>query len=117
MSRQSSMEEWARLVLILGKYRRAERRDDEVASDATEIRRAAEHLSSLAEADCNRGLSGREEAKEARLREKVVALVAEGYDGLTPRFGGDPRGYVVALVCRDGEHNSWGGAESGWGVA
>jgi hypothetical protein len=113
----AEMEAWAQLVLLMGKYRRAERRDSEVARDAAEIRRAAERLASLAEADCNRGLSAREEAKEGRLREQIAALVAEGYDGMTARFGGDPRGYVVALVCRDGEHNSWGGAESGWGVA
>ncbi len=116
MATKTTMEEWAQLVLILGRYRRADRPDRQVAQDAAEIRRDAETLSRLAVEDCNRGLNEREEKREERLRARIEARVAEGYDGIRCRFGGDPRGYVVALVCRDGEHNGWGGAESGWGV-
>lgn len=34
-----------------------------------------------------------------------------------PRFGGDPRGYVVKLKLPSGRSNTWGGAEAGWGIA
>lgn len=112
-----NLESWAQLVLLLGKYRRPGRRDNEVARDAAEIRRMAAILATLAVAECNTGLSERQQTREERTSAKLAALVAEGYEGLTCRFGGDPRGYVFALVCRDGEYNSWGGAESGWGVA
>lgn len=109
-------EDNAKLLLLLGKYRRPERTAAEVARDFVSLLRDSRAIARLAEAECNRGLSGREEAREEALRARIAALVSEGYDGLTPRFGGDPRGYVVKLVCRDGEHNSWGGAEEGWGV-
>jgi len=31
-------------------------------------------------------------------------------------FGGDPRGYTVKVILRNGKYNTWGGAEDGWGV-
>lgn len=31
-------------------------------------------------------------------------------------FSGDPRGYTVKVLLRNGRHNTWGGAEDGWGV-
>jgi len=113
----SNLERWAQLVLLLSKYRRAGRRDNEVARDAAEIRRLSASLAAFAAGECNRSLSDREKAREERIGAKLTALVAEGYEGLALRLSGDPRGYVVSLVCRDGEYNSWGGAESGWGVA
>lgn len=109
-------EDNARLLLLFGKYRRPERTDAEVARDVVSLLWGSRALTRLAEAECNRGLSGREETREKALRARIAALVSEGYDGLTPRFGGDPRGYVVKLVCRDGEYNTYGGAEEGWGV-
>ena len=113
---KSELESWAQLVLLLGKYRRDGRRDNEVASDAAALKRKAESLSRLAVEACNRGLTEREERRVEAMQDRLASIVINGYEGVRLRFGGDPRGYVVALVCRDGEHNSWGGAESGWGI-
>jgi hypothetical protein len=33
-----------------------------------------------------------------------------------PDFGGDPRGYTVKVHLPNHAYNTWGGAESGYGV-
>ena len=51
------------------------------------------------------------EAIEARVRELAGLL------GVRVTFGGDPRGYTVKLhVEGDKLYNTWGGAESGYGI-
>lgn len=36
--------------------------------------------------------------------------------GMEVKFGGDPRGFPVQLFLPSGKYNTWGGAESGYGV-
>lgn len=59
------------------------------------------------------------DAAHAKADAKALAklqAIADRY-GATVKLGGDPRGYVVKLHLANGRHNTWGGAESGWGVA
>lgn len=37
--------------------------------------------------------------------------------GIETKFkvGGDPRGFCLKIVLPDGNYNTWGGAEEGWG--
>lgn len=59
------------------------------------------------------------DAAHAKADAKALAklhAIADHY-GATVKLGGDPRGYVVKLILASGRHNTWGGAESGWGVA
>jgi hypothetical protein len=39
------------------------------------------------------------------------------YAGIETQFkvGGDPRGYCLKITLPDGNYNTWGGAEDGWG--
>ena len=57
------------------------------------------------------------EAKEARLEAAIRALVADMPCLTAVRFTGDPRGFCVKVFRTDGNHNTWGGKEEGWGVA
>jgi hypothetical protein len=66
-----------------------------------------------AERECNGELSDRmlhlQQIHEANARAVCAEL------GLECRIGGDPRGYVLAVVLPSGESNSWGGEI--WGIA
>lgn len=55
------------------------------------------------------------ELREKKTEERIVKL-AEQLPGVRVRFGGDPRGYTVALHLPTGASNSWGGKEYGYGV-
>lgn len=55
------------------------------------------------------------EAKEQRIEQRITSLL-KPY-GITVTFGGDPRGYTVKLSLPSGKYNSWGGKESGFGIA
>ena len=52
----------------------------------------------------------REGQIERRIKEVCDAI------GLPVEFGGDPRGYTVKVFFPSGKYNTWGGAESGYGV-
>lgn len=54
------------------------------------------------------------EKREGQI-EKRIAKIVEPF-GLRVRFGGDPRGFTVALYFPDNSYNSWGGQENGWGI-
>lgn len=78
------------------------------------ILRNAATLQRLAEAACERELTGRELVQEGRCQRRIL-------DACTPwdiraTVGGDPRGAVVKLILPNGEWNSWGGPESGYCV-
>jgi hypothetical protein len=47
---------------------------------------------------------------------RAVELACTGQPHLGYRIDGDPRGYVVKLMLKSGAYNTFGGAESGWGV-
>lgn len=86
------------------------------------IRLAGEHAK-LAEHACNRELTAREVEREKTIEREIAAqLRAVRADGgsIGVTFEGDPRGYTVKLHLPpiDGRkpHNTWGGAESGWGI-
>lgn len=67
------------------------------------------------ETGCNYGLNDKQKASVERLRERARADVKE--IGLTiNHFNSDPRGYAIYLTLPSGRYNSFGGAESGWGI-
>lgn len=75
-------------------------------------------LTKLAEEECNRSLTEKEEKRRDRLRADVEAYCKTV--GMVADFYGDPRGYVVKVKWPDlGENtpsNTWGGPVDGWGV-
>lgn len=84
------------------------------ATDVRRLLRLAAGYHRLAVEACNRQLTEREMARQAKLRE---SLEAWGWDfGATICCDGDPRGYVVKIMLPSGIYNTWGGAEEGWGV-
>ena len=58
------------------------------------------------------------EAKIEKRQEQIEKRIQQVCEliGCTVRFGGDPRGYTVSVFLPSGRYNTWGGAESGWGV-
>ncbi len=67
------------------------------------------------ELDCNHGLDPRQQRVSDRLEKAMVELAAS--IGLVGKHGGDPRGYpFYVLLPKTRRYNSWGGAETGWGI-
>lgn len=82
-----------------------------LADDCFKLWGAARSLHTLAEVDCNRGLTDAEGARVVKLEGRVSDILARW--GLSARFNGDPRGFSV-YVNGLGASNSWGG--DGWGI-
>jgi hypothetical protein len=82
---------------------------------AKRVRWHAARLARLAVDDCNYGLTEKQEREKATSR-KLIAKELKPY-GITCNFSGDPRGYVVKCRLPSGKYNTWGGKESGWGIA
>ncbi len=87
------------------------------------ILRAARTVQRLAETECNRPLTDREErrhvAAESRVRVSLAELSSWSPDGrevTIAAINSDPRGYCVKLRLPSGKGNTWGGDECGWGV-
>lgn len=62
---------------------------------------------------------GRLGRMDERLEERIKALVSADPLACAIKgviLGGDPRGYTVKVLLRNGKYNTWGGAEDGWGV-
>jgi hypothetical protein len=108
---RSQIENLCQLTAYLA-FRAGLRPLPNVTQDASEIHAHARQLHKLAEADCNTGLTKRQQAREDLLQRRTVALL-EPY-GLKAKFGGDPRGYVVKILGLPG--NTWGGDSEGFGV-
>lgn len=53
--------------------------------------------------------------KQERACERRITEILTPF-GLTPCFGGDPRGYTVKIHFPSESFNTWGGKESGWGI-
>jgi plasmid stability protein len=78
------------------------------------LRHAATH-GRYAEAECCRELEPWEAKKAAQTEKRLEALAEEL--GVTLSLEGDPRGFTVKLKTpKSGKYNTWGGAETGWGV-
>jgi hypothetical protein len=78
------------------------------------ILRGAATINRLSVDQCNRALSD----KEKRIMENAANRMAERlnpYD-IKVTTSGDPRGYTTKLLLPSERYNTWGGAESGWGV-
>lgn len=57
------------------------------------------------------------ERRESRIETRIAEIVKELPTLTGVRFGGDPRGFVVAVFRKDGQYDSWGGPSYGWGIA
>mgnify|MGYP001572816579 CR=1 FL=1 len=79
-------------------------------SHIQDVIRAAHSLHSLAEVECNTGLSPRQEKRKEKLQALILELLP------TAKFSGDPRGYCVKIGLKSGRYNTWGGKECGWGI-
>jgi len=87
-----------------------------IADDAEAFRRLAMRAKRNAENLCNGYVE--QEAYDKRVnRIKLAAMeVLCFYDGMTMNVGGDPRGCCFYLKHPKMPGNTWGGAESGFGV-
>jgi hypothetical protein len=54
------------------------------------------------------------EKREGQIERRIQQLCAE--IGCKVDMNGDPRGYTIKVFLPDNAYNTWGGAESGWGV-
>lgn len=64
---------------------------------------------------CDESWGEKDERADDRNDARILAL-ADRF-GVKVQIGGDPRGHVVHLMTpKTGRYNTWGGAESGWGL-
>ena len=115
MSRQRDREEF---IAVVCREAKADLSMSEKIEKARYLMRCAATLKTIAERLCNEEMSDREtarvDAKEANTEARAQA-VAESL-GFKAIFSGDPRGYVFKVILPSAAYNTWGGAESGWGV-
>lgn len=77
--------------------------------------RIAKEYNSIQEKACNGELTARQTSREGNI-EKEVTRIAHKY-GMAVQFSGDPRGYCVKLHAPTKDvYNTWGGAETGYGI-
>ncbi len=77
-----------------------------VASLCTTLVKLGRSHRRLQEADCNYGLTPRQQARERNIEEQIRQLCQP--HGITPVFQGDPRGTTVKLVVPSGATNDFG---------
>lgn len=98
------------LAVIIGRKRRS-LTPHGIAHDCAELQHISNALHSLAEAECNYGLTPRQEKRRENL-EATARAVAKGWR-VPISFQNDPRGRPISLELGAGVSNSWGG---GWRV-
>ena len=64
---------------------------------------------------CNREVTSQETARAMQAEHRMRKVLAN-YPGVELVVGGDPRGYCCKLLLPSKRYNTWGGAESGYGV-
>jgi len=82
------------------------------------VLRNANTIQRLAARECSVEMSEaeskREELRAAACEARIAKMLAPY--GVTVDTSGDPRGFCVKLMLPSGKYNTWGGAESGYGV-
>ncbi len=87
----------------------------ELAPIVDELYTLAKRADHYNEMRCNVEMTDQQEARADRIDARMVALVAS--IGLTGTPNGDPRGFAFYVhLPKTGRYNSWGGAETGWGI-
>lgn len=85
------------------------------AADVADLLACARALSALAVAECNHGLTERQQKRRASLGRKAQQI-ADRY-GLRLMLGGDARGSQIhVLTPRTGRYNTLGGVGEGWAL-
>jgi len=87
-------------------------------ADVSRLARYAKQHHTRCENECSYewANSTKYEADTARLEKRITELVESIHGIEKVIFTGDPRGYTVKLFLATGRSNTWGGAESGWGI-
>jgi hypothetical protein len=87
---------------------------DDAETTAGSLRRLAIRMHKLAEVACCRDTTDGEKKEDEENDESFRRLCSS--IGCRANISGDPRGYVAHIVFPDGHHNTWGGAEHGYGI-
>jgi len=83
---------------------------------AFQLRRVAIASRRLIERQCSDPDWGYDDVEQnAKLDKRFAAICAEM--GCKALASGDPRGFAQRILFPDGYHNTWGGPESGYGIA
>jgi hypothetical protein len=118
MSTTLDVENIARLAVILSRYTKQTQR---AHLDAIALAKISRQLHTLAEKQCNVGLSQRDDARRVSLDRKVLRILYDGgyaireaYPGaatsdIAYAVQGDLRGYCLRLKFPGGEFNTLGG--------
>ena len=89
-------------------------RHDGMARDLVRLCELNNALHSLAEAECNFGLTPRQEKRECKLHAEAEEIVKAFGPGFVLVTSTDPRGVPLRVILPSGRSNSWGG--EGWCV-
>jgi hypothetical protein len=87
-----------------------------IAEDSDTFRRLAMRAKRHAESLCNGFFSQEDYDERMESVRRAAAKVAAEYPELSAAIGGDPRGCCFYLKHPKMPGNTWGGAESGFGV-
>ena len=85
-----------------------------MAAYVVELLRLADRLGRYYETACNYSLTPTQDTRVTKLEERVRTVCTEL--GIGAKFNADPRGYPVKLLLPNGDFNTWGGKEEGWGI-
>lgn len=76
----------------------------------------AKRNTKFAETECNREVSNLEVMKNEKCQKEIMDIMFEIIPGSKVTFSGDPRGDTVKVILPQGQYNTMGGEESGWGI-
>jgi hypothetical protein len=112
--------ELVQLALLLAKYSKGKRNNGGIEADARTLLAAARVVGRAALSECNDDLPAPARAKMQRrveiACERIVRVLADYDHRISYTSSGDPRGYPIKLHFPGKEYNTWGGAETGWGI-
>mgnify|MGYP000617890942 CR=1 FL=1 len=90
-----------------------------LADDALALSKIARRIKARGIRACNYGHASDEAAERDEKRDdkdyELAQAIADRYNAKVQRMS-DVRGFALKLILETGRYNSWGGAESGWGV-
>ncbi len=85
---------------------------DEAYRIASELSFIARKMRKLNEAQCNYGLTDRQQRISDNLDKRALAIASRFGAEKAIELNGDPRGCAIKFILPNGRHNNWGGSWS-----
>lgn len=83
--------------------------------DEISLKRLAREHNLFAEIECNQSLTVLQKERVIEIENEIRKILSR-YDSIKVHFDYDPRGFTVKIHTKDKDYNTWGGAETGFGI-